>query len=121
MPDPTAEFFEGLGRRGHESMLRKVSGSIRFDLAHGRQVDHWHLEIRQGSLRVRRDEREADTIVRGDKADFDRIVRGEAQALTAYMRNEVAIEGKFRLFLLCGRLFPGPAGARAPRLVVSGK
>lgn len=121
MPDPTAEFFDGLSQRGYEPMLRKISGSVRFDLEQDWRIDYWHLEITQGNLTVSRAEREADTVVRTAKAVFDRIVRGETQALAAYMRNEIAVEGKLRLFLLCKRLVPGPAGARAPQLVTSGE
>ena len=37
MTDSTAEFFHELDRRGHESLLEKATGSVRFDLADGRR------------------------------------------------------------------------------------
>ena len=41
MTDSTAEFFHELDRRGHEPLLEKATGSVRFDLADGRQIDRW--------------------------------------------------------------------------------
>jgi hypothetical protein len=38
MTDPTAEFFDELGRRGHEPLLEKATGTLRFDIADGKRV-----------------------------------------------------------------------------------
>jgi hypothetical protein len=36
--DPTARFFAELAERGHEPLLRKASGSMRFDVVAGRRT-----------------------------------------------------------------------------------
>ena len=36
--DPTVRFFDQLSRRGHEPLLRKLSGSVRFDIVDGKRV-----------------------------------------------------------------------------------
>jgi hypothetical protein len=44
--DTTAEFFNGLARRGYEPGLADVSGTALFDLTHDGHVDHWFVEVR---------------------------------------------------------------------------
>jgi hypothetical protein len=44
--DATAEFFDGLDRRGYELRLADVSGTARFDLTHDGHVDPWFVEVR---------------------------------------------------------------------------
>lgn len=115
MPDPTAEFFEGLGRRGHEFLLRKIDGTVRFELEHDQQIDHWHLTITKGNLKVSRGRHEADTVIHAEKAFFDRMARGETKPLPGLLRNDITVEGKLQLLIVLERLLPGPPGARDPR------
>ncbi|WP_165824585.1 glycogen debranching N-terminal domain-containing protein [Micromonospora globispora] len=115
--DPTGEFFDRLGRRRHEPRLERVSGTIRFDIAHARRIDHWFVEIEDGDLSVSRDSRDADCVVQIDKAVFDRVVTGETSPVTAWLRNQVTIRGDLTLLRLFERLSPGPTGARDPRHV----
>jgi glycogen debranching enzyme len=117
MTDATAEFFDGLARRGHDPRLENVGGSIRFDLAHDDRLDHWFVAIEDGDVSVSREEREADCVVRIDKPVFDRLVKGETSAVAAWLRNQVKIRGRFPLLRLFERLYPGPPGARDPRQV----
>ena len=49
MADATAEFFAELGRRGHEPLLASTSGTLRFDLAEGRRLEHWYVTIEKGN------------------------------------------------------------------------
>ncbi|WP_406044932.1 SCP2 sterol-binding domain-containing protein [Micromonospora sp. NBC_00898] len=116
MSDPTAEFFDGLGRRGHEPLLEEATGTIRFDLKHDHGLDRWFVVIRQGDVRVSRDERESDSVVRAEKGLFDRIVSGEENLYAAWVRNELRAEGEVRLARLMQRVFPGPPGAHHPRM-----
>ena len=49
----TDSFFHELDRRGHESLLEKATGSVRFDLADGRRIDRWSVQrARQTVLEV---------------------------------------------------------------------
>jgi putative sterol carrier protein len=115
MTDPTAEFFDELGRRGHEPLLEKLQGTVRFDLVRGEQTDYWFLEIEGGKICVSLETREADCVVHADHGYFDRVARGETKPLAGLVRNEVQVEGRLQLFLALGRLLPGPPGARHPR------
>jgi hypothetical protein len=46
--------------------------------------------------------------VRADKALFDAMAVGEVNALAAYLRGELALEGDPELLVLVQRVFPGP-------------
>jgi hypothetical protein len=37
-------FFDELASRGHEPLLRKVTGSARFDVVAGQRTEHWLLD-----------------------------------------------------------------------------
>ncbi|MFE9690328.1 SCP2 sterol-binding domain-containing protein [Micromonospora sp. NPDC005806] len=116
MSNPTANFFEDIGHRGHERLLEEASGTIRFDLEHDHEVDRWFMVIKDGDVRVSRDEKgEADCVVHGSRELFDRVVSGRAHIYTAWVRNELGVEGDIRLARIIQRLMPGPPGARHPR------
>ncbi|MEH1059431.1 SCP2 sterol-binding domain-containing protein [Micromonospora sp. CPCC 206171] len=116
MSETTRKFFDGLERHGHERLLKKTNGTIRFDLEHANEVDHWFVEIRGGAVRVSQQNSDADTVIRSDSAFFDRMARGEAKPLPAWLRNEITSEGEFRFIVLLERLFAPPPGARHPRM-----
>ncbi|WP_319460175.1 SCP2 sterol-binding domain-containing protein [Micromonospora sp. RTP1Z1] len=119
MSDPTAEFFDGLGRRGHEPLLQEATGTIRFDLEHDHGIDHWLVTINNGDIQVSREDREADSVVRADKGLFDRIVSGGENLYAAWVRNELRAVGDIRLARFIQRVFPGPPGAHHPRMFAS--
>ncbi|MGN9807720.1 SCP2 sterol-binding domain-containing protein [Micromonospora sp. L32] len=118
MSETARGFFDALERHGHERVLKKTNGTIRFDLEHDHEVDHWFVEIRGGAVRVSQRDGDADAVIRADSAFFDRMVRGEAKPLPAWLRNEITSEGKFRFIVLLERLFAPPPRARHPRDVV---
>lgn len=115
MSNPTADFFEALGRRGHVRLLEGVSGTIRFDLEHDREVDHWKLVIDRGDVRVSREKSGADCVITGSRATLDRVVTGRSHIYAAWVRNELRAEGDVRLARFVQRVMPGPAGAHHPR------
>jgi len=115
MSDTTEEFFDELGRRGYERLLKKTTGTIRFDLAHDHGVDHWFVSISKGEVRVSKEERDADTLIRTDHEFFRRMALGEVRPLPAWLRNDITSEGEFRFVVLLERLFPPMPGARHPR------
>ncbi len=108
MSDPTSEFFTGLARRGREPMLQRTSGTIRFDLADGDEVEHWYVGIRKGALTVTHDEGAADCVVHAEKELFDRLASGTANAMAAALRGVVEPQGDLQLVVQFQRLFPGP-------------
>jgi hypothetical protein len=115
MSDRTAAFFDALTRRGREPLLADVTGSLRFDLVEGQEVEHWLLTISHEEVRVSQEDRDADTAVRTTKTLFDQIVCGEANLYSAWVRNDLTVMGDVRLARLLQRLFPGPPGAHDPR------
>jgi len=50
--DGIVRFFEKLGRRGHEPLLAKVTGRVRFDLVEGGRTDRWLVAVDKGDTAV---------------------------------------------------------------------
>ena len=109
MTDSTTEFFEALAARGHEPALEKITGTIRFDLssADSRPV-RWLITISKGDIAVSRRNAKADCVVRTDQAIFAGIASGEKNAMAAFLRGAIALEGDRGLLLAFQRAFPGP-------------
>jgi putative sterol carrier protein len=113
--DATNEFFDELGRRGHEPRLRRASGTLRFDLVDGTRTERWLVAMDKGDVAVSRKNAKADAVVRTDKQRFDGIVRGDVNPMTATLRSEMQAEGDSELFVLFQRLFPGRSGGGKAR------
>jgi hypothetical protein len=112
MADPTAQFFEELGRRGHEPLLAHARGTIRFDLVEGKRTDRWLVSVERGDVAVSRTNGEADVVVTGDRALFDSLVSGRQNAMAALLRGAIAAEGRVQLLAVFQRLFPSPPRRR---------
>jgi putative sterol carrier protein len=115
MIDPTAEFFRGLGHGEHQPLLAKTHGTVRFDLAEGGRTEAWLVTLDRGDVSVVRKKAAADCVVRAERTIFDGIVRGEVNAMAAFLRGELTIEGDPELLVRIQRVLPGPAAQRAPR------
>ena len=111
-PDPTADFFADLGRRGQEPLLRSATGSARFEVVDANRTERWLVTIDKGEISVSRRNSAADCVLRADKASFDRVVVGELNFMAAALRGEVAVQGDPRLLVLVQRLFPRPSRPR---------
>jgi putative sterol carrier protein len=116
MRDATAEFFGALTERGHEPVLEKAKGTVRFELADGKRTDRWFLAVDKGDFSVSRRNAGADCTFRTDKALFDRIVDGKANVTAAFLRGAVTIDGDIELLVQLQKLFPGPPAKRRRRL-----
>jgi len=114
MTDATTEFFDEVSERGHEPLLEKVTGTLRFDLRNGRKAQHWFVSIEKGDVAISRENAPADCAVQMDGALFDGVASGRENAMAALLRGAVGIEGDVELLMLFERLFPGPPGARGP-------
>jgi predicted lipid carrier protein YhbT len=91
--DETATFFQELGRRGHDPLLEKANGTIRFDLGGDGKLEHWLVRLDGGAVTVSRRRARADCVARADKALFDAFARGEANAMAAVLRGELTFDG----------------------------
>jgi putative sterol carrier protein len=107
MADATAEFFEDLGRRGHEPLLRKLTATFRFDVT-GERPEHWLVEVKKGDVSVSQRNAKADCVAQADRKVFDAITSGRTNALAATLRGAAVVEGDFGLLAGFQRLFPGP-------------
>ena len=105
---PAATFFEELGRRGYEPLLRKVSGSVRFDVVNGAHTDSWFVAIDNGELSVVPGADAADCSIRGDGALFDDVMGGRTIAMAAVLRGALVCHGDLELLFAIQRIFPDP-------------
>ena len=114
MVDRTAEFFEQVHRRGHEPLLARTSGRIRFEVASDGHAQHWLVTVRRGALSVSQANEAADCVVRADRECFDDVVTGRQNAFSAVLRGTLVLEGDMGLLAQFQHLFPaGPRRAPA--------
>jgi putative sterol carrier protein len=113
--DVTERFFDELAQRGHEPLLRKARGSIRFEIVDGKKVDRRIVAVDRGDITVSRRNVSGDGVIRVDKAVFERVASGRSNPIAAVLRNELAVQGDWRLLVLLQRLFPGPPKTRPSR------
>ncbi|HUG64389.1 MAG TPA: SCP2 sterol-binding domain-containing protein [Gaiellaceae bacterium] len=106
--DPTERFFARLAAREHELLLRKASGSIRFEIVDGTRVRRWVVAVSKGDLRVAAGGGAAECVVRADRKVFERLASGRMNAVAAVLRGDLSVDGDWRLLVLTQRLFPGP-------------
>jgi putative sterol carrier protein len=111
----TERFFAELAQRGHEPLLRKARGTIRFEIVDGKKVDRRTVTVDRGDITVSRRNVSGDGVIRVDKAVFERLASGRSNPIAAVLRNELAVQGDWRLLVLLQRLFPGPPKTRPSR------
>ena len=112
MSDAVVEFFEELGRRGHEPLLAKVTGRVRFDLVDGGRTDRWLVAVDKGDTTVSHKGGPAECTIRAERALFERLCRGEVNAMAAVRRGALVCTGDVELLYAIQRLFPGPPRER---------
>jgi putative sterol carrier protein len=108
MTDPATRFFQELSQRGHEPLLQKASGTVRFDVEKGPVTDHWLVTIDRDVVAVTRENRAADCVVCGNKAVLDGLATGKLNGLTAYLQGLISLDGDPELLVLLQRVFPSP-------------
>jgi putative sterol carrier protein len=112
MAEATAEFFERLEREGHEPVLEKATGRIRIDLVNGNTTESWLVAVDRGDVSVSHENGETDCALRTSEKLFEEMVRGQENAMAAFLRGAIEIEGDPEFLVLFQRLFPGPPHAR---------
>jgi putative sterol carrier protein len=110
--DPTEAFFDDLARRSHEPLLQRASGTLRFDLADGKDTVHWYVTLKKGDIAVSHKRTGADAVVRADRALFEGMATGRVNAMAASLRGVVGLEGDLGLVMSFQRLFPSPPRRR---------
>jgi putative sterol carrier protein len=120
MSDDVVEFFEELGRRGHEPLLAKVTGRVRFDLVDGDRTDRWLVAIDKGDTVVSHQDGQAECTIQAERALFERLCRGEENAIAAVLRGALVCTGDVELLYAIQRIFPGPPRERPALRVAEG-
>jgi putative sterol carrier protein len=116
MADATTKFFEELGNRGHEPLVTKARGTVRFDLTDGRRTESWLVQLDRGDIKVTRNGEPGDCVFRTSRATFEGVAAGRLNASAARLRDEINVEGDLRLAVLFQRLLPAPArGGRSTK------
>jgi predicted lipid carrier protein YhbT len=99
-------FFEQAVVRGHsDPMLRRTSGSCRFDVI---GVGSWLVRADHGTLTVSEAESStpADGTLAASEGDFLLMARGQQSPLTGFMQGRVQITGNLALAERFAHLFP---------------
>jgi len=108
MTNESAGFFRELGRRGHEPLLAKVTGSVRFDVVDGTRTDRWFVSIEKGDIMVSHEGGAADCTIRAEKVLLDEVASGRTNAMAAVLRGALVCAGDVELLVAIQRIFPGP-------------
>ena len=112
MVDTTAKFFADLEEIGHQPLLEKAAGSLRFELTEGKAVERWRVEVRKGDVAVSHKAGAADCVLRAPKPLFDKLASGRENAMAAVLRGAVTVEGDIDLLLAFQRILPSPPRPR---------
>jgi len=110
MPGETDDFFEDLGRRGHEPLLEKAKGRIKFELTDGGKTERWIVAVDNGDIAVSRKNGRTDCTARTTKKLFEELVRGRENAMAAALRGAIQLDGDPELLMFFQRVLPGPEG-----------
>jgi putative sterol carrier protein len=113
MADAVQEFFQELESKGHQPLLAKVKGSVRFDLVEDNgATDHWLVAVDLGDFTIAHGTANANCIMRADKALFEQLISGEENAIAATLRGALICTGNVELLFAIQRIFPGPSNQR---------
>ncbi len=111
-----ARFFADLEARHHEPLLARTTGTLRFDISSGREVERWYVTVNRGDIEVSRDgeAERADVVLGMERGLFVAMAEGRANAMAAVLRDEVSVNGDLGLAMSFQRLLPGPPDAVGP-------
>jgi putative sterol carrier protein len=113
MTDPIRKFFDELVDQGHQPLLAKVQGTVRFDLMDGDgATDHWLVAVDHGDFTITHGAGNADCTMRCERTIFERLIHGEENALATMLRGALVCAGNVELLFAIQRIFPGPPRTR---------
>jgi putative sterol carrier protein len=113
MADTVEEFFQELDDKGHQPLLAKVKGTVRFDLENGSgPTDHWLVAVDHGDFTITQQNTAADCMIQAERELFERLITGEENAIAATLRGALVCLGNVELLFAIQRIFPGPPSKR---------
>ena len=104
MAQTTAEFFDELVARGHDPLLEKVNGTIRFDVKDNGRTQRWRVAITKGAIDVTRSNGPADSVITVDRETLAGVISGKTNAFAATLRGKINVEGDPELVVLFQRV-----------------
>jgi putative sterol carrier protein len=113
MADVIGDFFRELEEKGHQPLLGKVQGTVRFDLgdADG-TTEHWLVSVHRGDITTKQKKGSADCAIHCDKELFEQLITGDENAIAATLRGALVCTGNVELLFAIQRIFPGPPRKR---------
>jgi hypothetical protein len=118
MVDLTTEFFERLVG-APQPLLSRTTTTIRIDLEDGKSIEHWYLDIQQGTVSTAHRKTKAESIVHLNRALFERLITGRANAMASLLRGMITVDGDTTPMVELQRLFPGPPHRPPPAPIPS--
>jgi ubiquinone biosynthesis protein UbiJ len=106
----TEGFFRDLGLRGFAPSLVRAKGTVRITVTETSHPASWLVTVDRGVVSVSQGDAPQDCEIRGPALLLDAIVRGTTNALAAYLRGELTLEGDLELIALFQRLLPSRVG-----------
>lgn len=103
----TTEFFDAMGRLGHEPLLQRVAAVVRFEIADGASLEHRTVTIDHGDVRVSVDDAPADCTFTCSSAEFEALVERRTSVMASLLRGALTVEGDPELLVLAQRLLAG--------------
>jgi hypothetical protein len=120
MPVTARSFFTALNDRGSRPLPPTVDGTLRFDIRHGEDTEHWLVRMADGRAYAKESDAAADCVIAIDRSLLERILGGEQRMSSAFVRYAYTIEGNFSLIPAFEWLLPDIVGARHPRQLAQG-
>ena len=114
--DRVEQFFDELGRRGHEPLLDRMDAIGRVEVHDGGRTARWLVAVRGGYVTVSKGDGDAevDWVMTAERRAFERVVHGDTGALAALIRGTLRMQlvDPNQKFGLIWRLFAGPPESR---------
>ena len=105
MSEASVQFFKDLGRRGHEPLLAKVSGRVRFEVVDD-GVGRWLVAIDSGDVAVAHKGRGRGVRDPWGQGAVRPDCRGEENGMAAVLRGALVCTGDIELLYAIQRIFP---------------
>jgi putative sterol carrier protein len=113
MADVIADFFQELEEKGHQPLLGKVHGTVRFELSDADgATDHWLVSVDRGDITTSQESGNADCVIHCDRELFEKLITGDENAIAATLRGALVCTGNVELLFAIQRIFPGPPRKR---------
>ena len=102
MAESVREFFESLESRADASRAAGLTSSYLFDVEGAGQ---WHVDVRDGRVRVTEGAKQADATIRTSEETFLKIMRREQNPATAFMARKIKVDGDMGAVMKLQKLF----------------